>query len=120
MDGGLELTWSRISIHSAASDGSKAKMNVRPSFDDKILPRVLIDSAPSTTRTFFHSSLGEVDADFICGKLCEGCADISPVSFNERRSEENQDPELTVCHGVRRWVENYTRKQSKDSTCTIF
>ena len=61
--GGFELTWSRISIHNATSDGSKSNMNARPSFDDKMLARVLMDSASSavaTVRTFFHCPLKSI------------------------------------------------------------
>ena len=60
---GVELTWSRISIHNAASDGSKSKTNALPSFDDKILARVLTDSASSvmaTVRTVFHCPLKSI------------------------------------------------------------
>jgi len=83
---GRRLTRSRISIHNAASDGSKAKMNVRLSFSDKISARVLTDSAPSTARTFFHSSLGEVDADLVCSK--PGESSITSGSRQSTRSEE--------------------------------
>ena len=60
----LRLTRSRISIHNAASDGSKFKMNVRPFFDDKILARTLTDSISSTARTIFQSSLKSSDIAF--------------------------------------------------------
>ena len=59
----FELTWSRISIHNAASDGSRSKMNVRPSFDNKIFARALTDLASSTlatVQTFFHCSLKSI------------------------------------------------------------
>jgi len=55
--GGLELTWSSISMQNAASCGSRLETNFRPSFDDKILVRVLMDSAlfvVNAVWTLFH------------------------------------------------------------------
>ena len=53
---GSSLTWSRISMHNAASAGPKAKINLLPSFDDKISAMVLTAAFSSfAVRAFFHS-----------------------------------------------------------------
>ena len=54
------LTWSSISIQNCASCGSRLKTKDRPSFDDRILVRVLMDSASSVmaaVRAFSHCPL---------------------------------------------------------------
>ena len=69
------LTWSSISIQNVASCGSRLKTNVRPSFDDKILVRVLTDSASSVAvRAFFHCPLKSVAIAFGEGMeaVCRG------------------------------------------------
>ena len=54
----FELTWSRISRHNSASGGFRSKMNVLPSFDDKIFASVRTDSPSSDpVRAFSHSLL---------------------------------------------------------------
>ena len=54
-DGGFKLTRSKISIHSSASGDPRSKMNVRPSFDDRIFARTRTDSASSVVvRAFVH------------------------------------------------------------------
>ena len=45
---------------------------------------------------------------------------IPPVPLFNGRSKGNQDPELTMCHGVRRRVGNSARRRSKkDSSCPV-
>ena len=73
--GGLELTQCKISMHSAASDGSKFAMNARPSFDDKTSVMIPTDSASSdvaATRALFHSVLKLIAITLTVGARDEG------------------------------------------------